>query len=43
MQSGSLGLEALLQLLQLFMIDAGLGESFADPRFEPIMLDTRLT
>ena len=37
-QPGSLGLEALLQLLQFYMIERGLGEGIAAPRFEPIAL-----
>ncbi len=35
-QPGSLGIEAMLQLLQAFMIDKGLGEGFERPRFEGI-------
>jgi 3-oxoacyl-(acyl-carrier-protein) synthase/3-hydroxymyristoyl/3-hydroxydecanoyl-(acyl carrier protein) dehydratase len=35
-QPGSLGLEAVLQLLQFHMIHAGLAERMAHPRFEPI-------
>ena len=37
-QPGSLGLEALLQLLQFFMIERGLGEGIAAPRFEPVAI-----
>jgi len=37
-QPGSLGLEALLQLLQFFMIERGLGEDVAEPRFEPVAI-----
>ena len=35
-QPGSLGIEAMLQLLQLYMIHRGLGDGMARPRFEPI-------
>ena len=42
-QPGSLGVEALLQLLQFFMIDTGIGADIVDGRFEPIMLDAPLT
>ncbi len=38
-QPGSLGIEAMLQLLQFFMIEAGLGEGVAHPRFEGIATD----
>jgi 3-hydroxymyristoyl/3-hydroxydecanoyl-(acyl carrier protein) dehydratase/1-acyl-sn-glycerol-3-phosphate acyltransferase len=38
-QPGSLGLEALLQLLQAWMIDAGCADGIPDARFEPIALD----
>lgn len=34
-QPGSLGIEALLQLLQVAMQDRGLAKRFAKPRFEP--------
>ena len=37
-QPGSLGLEALLQLLQFFMLERGLAEGIAQARFEPIAL-----
>ena len=37
-QPGSLGLEALLQLLQFFMLETGLAEGIAQARFEPIAL-----
>jgi len=33
---GSLGVEAMCQLLQWYMIERGLGADLADPRFEPI-------
>lgn len=35
-QPGSLGIEALLQLLQVAMVDAGLHKELKRPRFEPI-------
>jgi 3-hydroxymyristoyl/3-hydroxydecanoyl-(acyl carrier protein) dehydratase/1-acyl-sn-glycerol-3-phosphate acyltransferase len=38
-QPGSLGLEALLQLLQAWMIDAGDADGIPNARFEPIALD----
>ena len=38
-QPGSLGIEAMLQLLQVFMIEKGLGEGIANPRFEGIATD----
>jgi 3-hydroxymyristoyl/3-hydroxydecanoyl-(acyl carrier protein) dehydratase len=42
-QPGSLGLEALLQLLQTFMIERGLADNVPHARFEPIMLGRKLT
>ena len=38
-QPGSLGLEALLQLLQFAMLHKGLDESIENPRFEALALD----
>ena len=38
-QPGSLGLEALLQLLQVAMIQKGMGEGIEDARFEAIAVD----
>lgn len=35
-QPGSLGLEAMIQLMQFYMIETGLTEGIANPRFEPI-------
>ncbi len=35
-QPGSLGIEAMLQLLQVFMLEAELGKEFVRPRFEAI-------
>jgi 3-hydroxymyristoyl/3-hydroxydecanoyl-(acyl carrier protein) dehydratase len=37
-QPGSLGLEALLQLLQFFMIERGLAEGVTAARFEPVAI-----
>jgi 3-hydroxymyristoyl/3-hydroxydecanoyl-(acyl carrier protein) dehydratase len=37
-QPGSLGVEALIQLLQFHMLDRGLGDGIPNPRFEPIGL-----
>ncbi|MEQ9366658.1 MAG: hypothetical protein RIF32_20630 [Leptospirales bacterium] len=41
-QPGSLGLEALLQLLQFYMIHEGLDEGVARPRFEVIQLNQNI-
>lgn len=42
-QPGSLGIEALLQLLQSMMVQKGLDEGFKAPRFEAIALDKALS
>jgi 3-oxoacyl-(acyl-carrier-protein) synthase/3-hydroxymyristoyl/3-hydroxydecanoyl-(acyl carrier protein) dehydratase len=42
-QPGSLGLEAMVQLLQLGMLELGMDEGLAAPRFEPIALAKPLT
>jgi 3-hydroxymyristoyl/3-hydroxydecanoyl-(acyl carrier protein) dehydratase len=42
-QPGSLGLEALLQLLQFFMIERGMGDGIPGARFEPIALGKSVT
>ena len=42
-QPGSLGLEAMIQALQLLMIERGMGAGVASPRFEPIATGTRMT
>ncbi len=42
-QPGSLGIEALIQLLQFAMIERGLGAGVPDARFEPLMLGRPLT
>ncbi len=38
-QPGSLGIEALVQLLQVAMIERGMAEGVADARFEPVALN----
>jgi 3-hydroxymyristoyl/3-hydroxydecanoyl-(acyl carrier protein) dehydratase len=38
-QPGSLGIEAMVQLLQAFMLERDLGAGIANPRFEPLALD----
>ncbi|MCA9628730.1 MAG: 3-hydroxyacyl-[acyl-carrier-protein] dehydratase FabA, partial [Myxococcales bacterium] len=42
-QPGSLGIEAMIQLLQLWMLEQGLDQGIPDARFEPIALDQALT
>jgi 3-oxoacyl-(acyl-carrier-protein) synthase/3-hydroxymyristoyl/3-hydroxydecanoyl-(acyl carrier protein) dehydratase len=42
-QAGSLGLEAMLQLLQVYMIERGVHAGIARPAFEPIALGQPLT
>ncbi|MEZ4437472.1 MAG: beta-ketoacyl synthase N-terminal-like domain-containing protein [Polyangiaceae bacterium] len=42
-QPGSLGIEAMIHLLQFAMLDRGLDEGIADARFEPLALDEALT
>lgn len=42
-QPGSLGLEAMIQLLQAAMIELGLHQGLSNPRFEPIQLHQPLT
>ncbi len=42
-QPGSLGIEAMIQLLQFAMLERGLDEGMQNPRFEPLGLDTPLT
>ena len=41
-QPGSLGIEAMLQLLQFVMLHEGLGEGFRKPRFEAIALNEEM-
>ena len=38
---GSLGVEAILQALQVFCLDQKLGDSFSNPRFRPSLSQTR--
>lgn len=42
-QPGSLGLDAMCQLLQFYMIENDLGAAVAEPRFEPIMVGSPVT
>ncbi|MEU8528853.1 beta-ketoacyl synthase N-terminal-like domain-containing protein, partial [Streptomyces sp. NPDC048629] len=42
-QPGSLGIEAMTQLLQLYMIERDMGAGIDRPRFEPVMSESRLT
>ncbi|BAN01655.1 type I polyketide synthase [Ilumatobacter coccineus] len=42
-QPGSLGIEALLQLLQFFMLDTDMDAGLTDARFEPILLGAPMT
>ncbi len=42
-QPGSLGIEALIQLLQFFMLDTDMDAGIDTPHFEPLMLDEPLT
>jgi len=42
-QPGSLGIEALIQLLQFFMLERGLGRGIVQPRFEPLALGRPIT
>jgi 3-hydroxymyristoyl/3-hydroxydecanoyl-(acyl carrier protein) dehydratase/malonyl CoA-acyl carrier protein transacylase/1-acyl-sn-glycerol-3-phosphate acyltransferase len=42
-QPGSLGVDAMCQLLQFAMLERGMGEGVAHPRFEPVMLERPVT
>jgi 3-hydroxymyristoyl/3-hydroxydecanoyl-(acyl carrier protein) dehydratase len=42
-QPGSLGIEAMIELLQFAMLDQDLDRDLADPRFEPLALGVALT
>ncbi len=42
-QPGSLGIEAMVQLLQFYMLHTGMGEGLEKPRFEPLGTDMPLT
>jgi len=41
-QPGSLGIEALIQLLQFYILDTDMAADLKAPRFEPLMLDAPL-
>ncbi len=38
---GSLGVEAIIQTLQVFALDQELGNHFSNPRFSPVLSQTR--
>jgi 3-oxoacyl-(acyl-carrier-protein) synthase/3-hydroxymyristoyl/3-hydroxydecanoyl-(acyl carrier protein) dehydratase/1-acyl-sn-glycerol-3-phosphate acyltransferase len=42
-QPGSLGIEAMCQLLQFYMLECGMAKLIPHPRFEPIMVGRALT
>ena len=42
-QPGSLGLEAMLQLMQFYILESGVAEGIENPRFEPIALNEPMT
>ena len=42
-QPGSLGIEAMIQLLQFYMIETGLGDGIPDARFEPLATNAEMT
>ncbi len=42
-QPGSLGIEAMIQALQLFMLEAGMDDGIVAPRFEPLATGADLT
>jgi len=42
-QPGSLGIEAMLQLLAFYMLHRGLGDGMSAPRFEPVALGAPMT
>jgi 3-hydroxymyristoyl/3-hydroxydecanoyl-(acyl carrier protein) dehydratase len=42
-QPGSLGIEAMCQLLRYYMIERGLTDGLPSPRFEPVMLGREVT
>ncbi|MFA3875769.1 beta-ketoacyl synthase N-terminal-like domain-containing protein [Streptomyces sp. MMCC 100] len=42
-QPGSLGIEAMCQLLRYYMIERGLTDGVPSPRFEPVMLGREVT
>lgn len=42
-QPGSLGIEAMIQLLQFYMLENGMGDGMENPRFEPLMMGRELS
>jgi 3-hydroxymyristoyl/3-hydroxydecanoyl-(acyl carrier protein) dehydratase/1-acyl-sn-glycerol-3-phosphate acyltransferase len=42
-QPGSLGIEAMIQTLQFFMLESGMAEGIDAPRFEPLAIDQAMT
>jgi 3-hydroxymyristoyl/3-hydroxydecanoyl-(acyl carrier protein) dehydratase len=42
-QPGSLGVEAMFQLLQYFLLESGLADGVPSPRFEPVLPGVELT
>ena len=42
-QPGSLGIEAMIQLLQFAMLEQGMDEGFARPQFESLALEHAMT
>ncbi|MEO6417867.1 MAG: 3-hydroxyacyl-[acyl-carrier-protein] dehydratase FabA, partial [Polyangiaceae bacterium] len=42
-QPGSLGIEAMCQLLQFYMLERGMGADLTHPHFEPVMLGRAVT
>ncbi len=42
-QPGSLGIEAMIQLLQFYMIETDMAAGIENPRFEPLMLGKAMT
>ncbi|MFN2428005.1 MAG: 1-acyl-sn-glycerol-3-phosphate acyltransferase, partial [Candidatus Binatia bacterium] len=42
-QPGSLGIEALIQLVQFYMIERGMEAGITNPRFEPLALERTIT
>jgi 3-hydroxymyristoyl/3-hydroxydecanoyl-(acyl carrier protein) dehydratase/1-acyl-sn-glycerol-3-phosphate acyltransferase len=42
-QPGSLGIEAMIQTLQFFMLESGMGDGIDEPRFEAIALNHPMT
>ena len=42
-QPGSLGVEAMVQLLEFYMLHEGMGEGIENPRFEPVAVGNTVT